>query len=508
MDSIQRLRLGDLPHFAPELTLVIGFVVLILLDLFLPKKASRIALGWLSLLSIAIAIVFTALQLDKAPVQLLNDSFRLDDFAVLFKLVVLGATGLILFMTIGTVDREEITHSGEFYYLFLPAVLGAMIMASSGDLITLYVGLELLSITTYIMVGMKKHNRLSNEASFKYLVSGAIASAILLYGMSFLYGLSGSTNLGVIHTAITKEPSFDALVYVSFFLILAGFGFKVAAAPFHTWAPDVYQGAPTPVTAFLAVVSKAGGFAVLYRMLFSVYFQLDSSNGGSPALEKDLFLAVMVVAAIAMIVGNTLALRQTSLKRLFAASGIANAGYLLVPLGIVRINMMHYSNFSEFFYYMIAYAFMTIGAFAVVMIVNVNVGHDDVKGLAGMYYRAPLTAVAMTVLVLSFTGLPITGGFFGKLFILIGTLQVREYWLAAVIMAASVVSFYYYFGIVRQMFMRTASEDSRFRIPPNLGITLWICTIATVLLGLFPGFILRYVNDILSLVQDFIIHQG
>ncbi|WP_127581130.1 NADH-quinone oxidoreductase subunit N [Paenibacillus koleovorans] len=516
MEELQRLQVSDLAHLAPELTLVITAIVLSLLDLFLPSRVNRNFVGWLSLVGIAISALFVALDIrelnpiDEAtglltslePVRLLGESFRIDDFANLFKLLLLTGTALIVLMSLGSVKDEDIQHKGEFYYLFLPAVVGAMVMASSGDLITLFVGLELLSITSYIMVGMRKKHLASNESAFKYVVLGGISSAIILYGMSFLYGITGSTNISEINIAISGDyATFEPIIYLAFFLLLAGFGFKIAAAPFHMWAPDVYEGAPTPVTAFLAVVSKAAAFALAFRVLYSV-FALGSFLQSD--IHEDIFLAVAVLAAIAMIVGNAVALRQVSLKRLLAYSGVANAGYLLVPIS-TGYDIVHYSNFSEFFFYLIAYLFMNIGIIAIFMMVSNSTKNEEISAFAGLYYRAPGTAVAAVILILSLAGLPITGGFFGKLYILLGTLQVHDYWLAAILIGTSVISFYYYFGIIRQMFMRSTYTESEFQCTLPQQITVWICAAATVAMGIFPGYVLRWIESIVSLSNDFFI---
>ncbi|TDF93601.1 NADH-quinone oxidoreductase subunit N [Paenibacillus piri] len=485
---------------APELTLVIAAVVLSLLDLLLPRQTNRTLLGWLSLAGIVISGLFVVSYLHPAePKQLLNLSYRIDDFANIIKLILLTGAGLITFMSIGSIKKEDISHLGEFYYLLLPATLGGMIMASSGDLITLYVGLEVLSITSYILVAMRKKDLQANEGAFKYIVLGGISSAIILYGMSFLYGVSGSTNISEINTIISQDAaSILPYLYLSFFLLLAGFSFKVAAAPFHMWAPDVYQGAATPVTAFLAVVSKAAAFAILFRVLYGVF-------AIGPLMEtplhKDVLLSLMVVAALAMVLGNFIALRQSNMKRLLAYSGIANSGYLLVPIA-TQFSMVHFSNFSEFAFYLIAYLFMNIGIFAVLMILERSTGDERISGLAGLYYRAPGTAVAAVLLVLSLAGLPLSGGFFGKLYIMLGTLQTQNYWLAAVMIGTSVVSFYYYFGLIRQMFMRSDFESREVAVPLPLGITLWLCAGASLVLGIVPQLVLNWIERIFSLTQD------
>ncbi|TXK75090.1 NADH-quinone oxidoreductase subunit N [Paenibacillus sp. N3.4] len=497
-----RLHVTDLAHLLPELSLVATAIILSLLDLILPNRVNRSLIGWLSLVGVAISAIFVILQLNPSEdIQLLNLSYRVDDFSNLLKLFILTGTGFVILMSLGFVKEKDIPHVGEYYYFYLPAALGAMIMSSSGDLITLYVGLELLSITSYLLVAMKKRDHQSNEGAFKYLVMGGISSAIILYGMSFLYGMVGSSNLAQIGAALPSLiPAYEPLLYVAFFMLLAGFGFKIAAAPFHSWAPDVYQGAHTPVTAFLAVVSKAAGFAILFRVFYLLF---GFSSFESSSLQADVFLAISVMAAIAMVAGNFIALKQTNMKRLLAYSGIANAGYLLVPIG-TYFSATHTANFSEFIFYLIAYLFMNIGAFAVLMIIEQAEGHTELKGFSGLYYRAPLTALAMVLIVLSLAGLPVSGGFFGKLYIILGTMQTHQYWLGALMILTSVASLYYYFNVVRQMFMRIDYEPVEVKIPVPLGITVWLCALVGLALGFIPHVILRGIESIFVLTTDFL----
>ncbi|HZG87355.1 NADH-quinone oxidoreductase subunit N [Paenibacillus sp.] len=504
-ESLLRLKVADLAHLAPELTLVIAAVVFSLLDLALPRSASRTAIGWLTLAALAASAVFAALQLGvEQPIALLNQSYRVDDFALVMKLLFLAGAALSILISLG-MRKDDLAGDdvGEYYYFYLPATLGAMIVASSADLIMLFVGIELLSITTYIMVGMRKKLSVSTEAAFKYIVMGGISSAFLLYGMSFLYGLSGSTNLLEINMALRTGgiESFSALLYVSFFLMLTGLGFKIAAAPFHAWAPDVYQGAATPVAAYLAVVSKAAGFAMLFRLFYTAFFQTGSTEA---PLHQDMFLALAVLAAAAMVIGNAMALRQQNAKRLLALSGVANAGYLLVPIA-ADVALFRVSGFSELVYYMIAYLFMNMGAFAAIAIVSRTEGHDELRGFAGLYHRAPWTAFAIVLIVLSLAGIPVTGGFFGKLFILLGAIEMKLFWLALLMIATSVISFYYYFGFIRQMFMRPGAEETPIKVPPVLGTALWLSAAAGVLMGFFPGPLLGWLEGLFRFTTDFFI---
>ncbi len=495
-----RLHFADLQHLTPELTIIITMFLLTVIDLLLPKRFSRTLIGVLGLVGVIIAIVFVVTKLSDEPVSLLANSYRVDDFGNLFKLLFLGGTGLIIFMSLGTVKEEEVPHVGELYYLLLPALLGSMVMVSSGDLITMFIGLELLSITTYVLVAMRKKNMKSAEGAFKYVVLGSIASAFILYGMSFVYGMTGTTNLsGMTEVLYQNFDSYSTLIYLSFFLMLAGLAFKIAAAPFHQWAPDVYQGAPMPVTTFLAVVSKGAAIAMLFRILYMIYYSLGTEE---LPFTDDMFLVISVLAAAAMIMGNFLALRQRNLKRLFAYSGIANAGYLLVPIA-EQLTNFHVNNMPELYYYLVAYFLMNIGAFAVITVVTSASGHEEMSSFEGLYHRAPWTAVAMLVLVLSLAGLPITGGFFGKFFILLGAVHNGLYWLAIIMIVTSIASYFYYFAIVKQMFMRASELDKPVKLTVSQAITIWLTAGLSILMGLFPQLLLGWVHDNFSLITGF-----
>lgn len=501
----------DMLYLAPEFVLTAVFLLLVVLDLILPKRVSRLAIGWLTLAGVLASLTLVALRMldmnqggaSAEAIKLLGNSYRIDDFSSLLKIVFLTGTALIVLLALGSVrDDEAITDRSEYFYLLLPALIGAMMMASSGNLVTLYIGLELLSLTSYVLVGIRKKSSLSAEAAFKYVVTGGISSAMVLFGMSYLYGITGSVDLGAIAEALPRAiVDYKAFVYVGFLFMIAGFGIKVAAAPFHAWAPDVYQGAPSPVSAFLAVIAKGAALAAVFRIMFSTVLV---AGGEDANVSKDLFLMLLVLAAAAMLVGTTAALRQKNVKRLLALSGVANAGYMLVPIGI-SITVVHSSNFSEFVYYLAAYLFMTIGAFAVLTVVSRSSGNEEMKSFAGMYYRAPWTAAAMVIFILSLSGLPISGGFFGKLFILLGAASAKAYWLAAIMVASSVISYYFYFSLVRQMFMRSGNEDGGLRLPGETGAVIWICAAATIALGIFPGPLMEWINAVFSLKGDLLI---
>lgn len=495
----------DWSVMAPEFTILGVATLLSLLDLIMKEKSDRRILAWIGLLGIIVAGYFVVKNTGQDVVSILHDMYRLDGFANAFKLIFLSGVALVFLISLSYVDEERnVKYSGEYYYLILSALLGAMFMASSSDLITLFVGLELLSISSYILVGTRKKHIQSNESAFKYVISGGIASAITLYGMSFIYGMTGSTNLYVIAERLSEvfQGGFDFLVYLSFFLLIVGLAFKISAVPYHMWAPDVYQGAPTPITAFLSVVSKAAGFAIILRIFLVVFgnlMNLDMTSGQqSSVLVDTLSLYIAIVAAASMIIGNTLAMRQVNVKRMMAYSGIAQAGYLLVPFATLTVLM-----FEQTIFYLVAYLLANMGAFAIIMIVNRDQNTEDIQSFAGLYHRAPWMAIAMTFFLLSLAGIPISAGFFGKFYIFLSTIVHSSYWLAGIMLATSVVSYYYYFGIVRQMYMRPGKTETRLKVPFPIMLVVLVALAGTVAIGIMPDPVMQYIHSNFPLQQMF-----
>lgn len=479
---------------APEFTVLGVATLLSLIDLFLPERNKRTFIPYLGILGILAALVFVLLNIGTVD-QIMNDMYRVDGFSNLFKIIILSGVALVFIMSIQTVTEKVTSYRGEYYYLMLAATLGAMMMASSGDLITLFIGMEILSISSYILVGIRKTHLQGSESAFKYAVNGSVASAILLFGMSYLYGITGSTNLQEIVDRLTNDAfaqDFGNIAYIAFFLVFVGLSFKIAAAPFHMWAPDVYQGAPTPVTAFLSVVSKVAGFAIVARIFFTAFAGAEYYNDGMPVYfihEAKIYIAIL--AAATMIIGNVMALRQTNIKRMMAYSSIAQAGYLLVPIATVSPMMLDYLT-----YYLIAYLLMNLGMFAILAAVTKDRGSDDITSFAGLYHRAPFTAIAMSIFMISLAGIPITAGFFGKFYIFIGSIWEGNYWLAAVMIATSVISYYYYFGVMRQMYMRTGETEAKLRVPVSLTIVLLIGVVGTLLGGI-------YSDEVIGLIREY-----
>ena len=479
----------------PEFIILGVAAALTLIDLFLPKKQDRRFLGWIGILGILAAIVSVVSLLNTGATSILDDSFTLDSFGKAFKLILLVGSGLVMFLAVSYEAKEGMeTYRGEFYYLFLTALLGAMVMTSSGDLITLFIGLELLTVSSYILAGIRKHNLKSNESAMKYVINGGISTAITLFGMSYVYGLTGSTNLFDIAQTLSAvtDAQHAYLLGLSFLIIFVGLSFKLAAAPFHMWAPDVYQGAPTPVTAFLSVVSKSAGFVIVIRLLIAVFYNAapTGANGEGILFKMQDYLAV--IAAVTMIVGNVVALRQTDIKRLFAYSSIAHAGYILVALTSLSSNML----FSIWFY-LLAYMLMNLGAFAVIQLITEQSGSSKIADFAGLYRRSPVLAVIMGILLISLAGFPGTAGFIGKLNIFIGTFYgTPHYVLASIMIATTVVSYFYYFGIMTQMFFRPAADERKLNIPFGIVVVLVVAIVGSVLFGVAPNIALDFLNNL------------
>lgn len=484
----------DWTVLAPELIIVAAAALLSIIDLFLKEKNDRHWLHWVAIVAVITAGVFVFRQWGGAPAEILLDTYRVDDFALTFKLILLAGTALVLLASYRDDGPKEAR--GEYTYLLLTALLGGMFLTSSADLITLFIGLELLSLSSYILAGIRKKRLASNEAAWKYVVLGSVSTAFILYGMSFVYGLAGTTHLYTAQQRLVEayNGGYESFVLLSLFLMLLGFGFKVASAPFHMWAPDVYQGSPTPVTSFLAVVSKTAAFAFILRMLLSLYLFLVQTGPWTELVGP----ALLTLAAASMILGNMAALRQLRTKRLLAYSAIAQAGYMLVPVATLTGALM----FESTVYYLMAYLFMTLGAFTVVMQVERDSGREGIEAFAGLSRRSPWMAAAMTVFLLSLAGIPITGGFFGKFYILFHSVTAEAYWIAAVMLATTVVSYFYYFGIIRMMYFRPAMDGTKVRISVTAGAVVLVSLAGTLLLGFFPQWLLDHLGN-LDWIQGF-----
>ncbi|MGD6794118.1 NADH-quinone oxidoreductase subunit NuoN [Metabacillus indicus] len=481
----------------PEFIILGTALILSLADLFMKEGRSRRWLGWIGLAGIIGAIVSLALMIGAEDAVILYDTFVLDSFAKAFKFILLLGGALIFLLAIDYEPREGMKERGEFYYLLLAALLGAMMMASSRDLITLFTGLELLSISSYILAGLRKRDLKSNESAMKYVINGGISTAITLFGMSYIYGLTGTTSLSEMIPQLNglTESGYVYIASISFLLVFVGLSFKIATVPFHMWAPDVYEGAPTPVTAFLSVVSKTAGFVIILRICLSVFGNIPD-EGGMQSILQSLQGFIAILAAVTMIVGNTVALRQKNIKRMLAYSSIAHAGYVLV--GFVAFGGYFY--FDAIWFYLLAYVIMNVGIFAIVGAVSRKTGSEDISAFAGLYRRSPAAGIAVAIFLLSLAGLPGTAGFIGKVTIFMNafTNSTPQIVLASIMIAATVVSYFYYFGILTQVFFRKKETDEPFTWSAPLIIVTAVCVAATILLGIFPGAAFDFLNANIS----------
>jgi NADH-quinone oxidoreductase subunit N len=418
------------------------------------------------------------------PTEILAGMFILDGYAFFWKLLFLVAAIVVVFMS----ERflaDGGYRFGEYYALILLATTGMLLMVSGFNLLSIWISLELMALSSYVLAGFFKHERKSNEAALKYFVLGALSSGILLYGISLLYGATGTIHLTVLAERLPEAVDLGReapLAAIGWLLVAIGLFFKVAAVPFHVWTPDVYQGAPTPVTAFLAVASKAASFAILVRIFYQ----------GMPSLKPEWQWAVAGVAIITMIWGNLAALTQQNVKRMLAYSSIAHAGYVLI--GVLAASE---EGLWAMLFYLVAYSFITLGAFGtVILLERREYGGETYADYAGLARRSPFLAAMMLVFMLALTGIPPTGGFFGKIYLFAAAVESGWIWVAVVGVVTSAISLYYYLGIVVQMYLKDAEDDTPLPLAaPGLSGTVALCAIVTVLLGLLPGSLVEFAKS-------------
>jgi NADH-quinone oxidoreductase subunit N len=466
------ISLSDFYYILPELVLTGGALLVLIADVALgrPRHAApRAILAWLTMGVLAATMVALTPFVDTR-VEVAHGLIAVDRFALFFKIIFLLAAALTVLMSTRYLEVEG-APPGEYFFLVLCATLGMMIMAGGIDLITIFIGLETMAISFYILAGFIKPNQRSNEAAVKYFLLGAFSLGILLYGMSIMYGLSGTTALRAM-APILAGHNRDPRLVLAVILVVAGVGFKIAAVPFHMWAPDVYEGAPTPITAFLSVGSKAASFAMLIRIFLE----------GLPASSADWRLLFWVLAIVTMTVGNLAALTQTNIKRMLAYSSIAHAGYLLmgIVVGTTR-------GVSAMMIYLLIYSFMQLGAFAVVvMLRRHDVVGDELKDFSGLAFRQPFAAFAMLLFMLSLGGIPPTAGFMGKFWLFGAAIDGGYVWLAVIGVLNSAISLYYYIRLVVFMYLKKETIGSEPTTTPALNLALAVAVVATIALGVYP----------------------
>jgi NADH-quinone oxidoreductase subunit N len=464
----------DWHALAPDLV-VVGVLCLVLVaDLFLPddRKGVLPSLAGLGLLGALIPVL--TLAVDGADRTMFGGAYAVDNFALVLKALFLVAGYVTVLLSTNYIAEGDYAE-GEYYFLLLSSILGMTVMASARDLITIFVALEMLSIPAYLLAGWRKRDRQGNEAGVKYYLMGVFATGVLLYGMSLIYGVAGTTQLAGIGEALSTGESVP-VISLAVVLVIAGFAFKVSAVPFHTWAPDTYQGAPTPITAFLSVSSKAAGFVALLQLIVIGF-------AGQTEVVRPL---VWVLAVLSMTIGNVVALRQTNLVRMLAYSGISQAGFILAPIAVV--GQIGESTVTSVVTYLLIYAAMNLGAFAVVMAVARKTGSAEITSFGGLINYAPSLAVLMTVFMFALAGIPPLAGWLAKFVAFRAVVDADTGWayaLAVIMAVNSVISLAYYANVAREMWMNPApdGDETPVRVPVSLRGALAITGVLTVAFG-------------------------
>jgi NADH-quinone oxidoreductase subunit N len=473
----------DYHALAPEIVLAGTFVVVLLLDLFSdrfrPALASITGLGLLG----ALLPVITLAVDDVAVRSMFDGGYVVDNFALALKALFLVAGYVVVLLSTNYVADGDYWE-GEYYLMLVASILGMVVMASSRDLVSIFVALELLSIPAYMLATWRKRDAKSNEAGLKYYLMGVFATAVMLYGMSLIFGVTGETNLSAISSSSALAESAPVVTLAVIFVVV-GFAFKVSAVPFHTWAPDTYEGAPTPITAFLSVASKAAGFVAIASLCLVGFWQQEQ-------VWQPLF---WILATASMVVGNFVALRQTNVVRLFAYSSIAQGGYMLAPLAVAGESVAARDEaIGALVIYLLVYGAMNLGAFAVIIAVARKTRSGEISSYGGLFQYAPGMTVVMTVFLFSLAGIPPLGGWFAK-FVIFKALAnpgtTAGYVLAIIVGINSVVALFYYARVAQHMWMQPVPDEDRtpIRVPPSLVGALALCCIVTLVLGVAPGLV-------------------
>jgi NADH-quinone oxidoreductase subunit N len=474
----------DYHAFAPEIVLVGSLLLILSVDLVFEQRArwATSTLAGLGLLGALVPVL--TLALDGNDRSMFGGAYVVDNYALVMKALFLVAGYVVVLLSTDYIAEGDY-YEGEYYFMLLSSLSGMLLMTSARDLISIFIALELLSIPAYLLAGWRKRDLRGNEASLKYYLLGVFASAVMLYGMSLLFGVTGSTLLVDIGHAVSNGDASIPMVTVAIVFVVAGFAFKVSAVPFHTWAPDTYEGAPTPITAFLSVASKAAGFVALLNLVYIAFW--DQSDVWQP-----LF---WTLAALTMTVGNLIALRQTNVIRLLAYSSIAQAGFMLVPLAVAADAKE--SALEAVVTYLLVYTVMNLGAFGVVMAVARKTRSAELRDFGGLFEYAPGLTVVLTVFFFALAGIPPLGGWYAKFAMFRAVFDAGT--PAAVVLGVvaavnSVIALFYYASVAREAWMAPVPDDDRspVRVPPSLAAALGLCVVGTVAIGVLPGIVGRF----------------
>ena len=461
------MPIPDIRPLMPEVVMACLAMLVLILDLVVKRK------GIIAVLTIISAFAVSYVLLGSVRGEAFSGMFVSDGYSVFFKTIFLISLVLTTLISVRYIEIEKVNF-GEYYSLMLFSTLGMMIMASAGDIIVLYLGLELMALSVYVLAGFLRHDRRSNEASLKYFLLGAFASAFLLYATSMIYGLTGTTNLrGIAQYLAAHGIENNPATMLSVMLFVVAFGFKIAAAPFHMWAPDVYEGAPTSITAFMSVGPKAAGFAVFGRVFLIAFGNLQIN-----------WVAILIpIAILTMAVGNIIAISQTNIKRMLAYSSIAHAGYAMI--GLVSGGSEGVASMMN---YLFIYAFMNIGAFAVVIMLRTEgFRGENITDYEGLAKSHPLASALMLIFMFSLTGIPPTAGFVGKFYLFLAAVNAGYTWLAVVAVIFSAISAYFYLRIVMFMYMKDPKGEVKLSASSSTGIALAVTALAVLVIGVLPS---------------------
>jgi NADH-quinone oxidoreductase subunit N len=479
---------ADYLRFLPEIILIVAGTLIMLIEPLLGEN-KKSGLSFLTLFALAGALV-AAILANSDPGAAFSNMLVVDGFGTFFRILVIGV-GILTVLSSTQYLRREHAASAEYYALLLFSVTGQCVMATANELIMIFIGLEISSISTYVLAGYLRDDKRNNEAALKYFLLGSFATAFLLYGIAWIYGTAGSTSLVDIRTYLLTPGSRSNVILASTSaaLMFVGFAFKVSAAPFQIWAPDVYQGAPAPVTLFMSAGPKAAAFAVFLRVFMTAFAPI--TDRWEPFVWSS--------ALLTMIIGNFAALTQTNIKRMLAYSSIAHAGYVMVA--VAAHNQI---GIAAAMFYLAAYALMNIGAFAVIThFSRQGEKYVEISDLAGLGWKQPVTAGLFSIFLLSLIGVPLTGGFFGKFYIFKAALDANLVWLAVLGLLNSAVAAYYYLRIIVVMYMQEPGEATASVQPPGAGIqaTLWASALGTLILGIFPSVVLNFARNSSVLIK-------
>jgi len=465
----------DLVSLAPVLVLSVFAMMVLLVDLYVKRDKTLVI--FISLVGLLMTAISAFAKFD-LPVHSFNDSYVVDELSVFFIMIFTLSSALAILLSIDYNKREGI-RMGEYYSLILLCTVGMILLASSTDMIMIFLGIEIVSICLYVLAGIRRSDPKSNEAALKYFLLGAFATGFLLYGMTLVYGATGTTKLGLIAELIREEQiASKPLMLMGIVLLIIGFGFKVASVPFHMWAPDVYHGAPTPVTAFMAVGPKAAAFAAFFRVFAEAM----------PVLSPSWESLLCIVAVLSMFIGNVGAIMQTNIKRLLAYSSVSHVGYILIA--VIAKNSL---GSSSLVFYMLAYAFMIFGAFGIVILIGRKENEMlEIADYSGLAYKHPLMAISMSVFLLSLGGMPPLAGFVAKFYIF--SAAIKEGFVTLVVLAVlnSVISFYYYLKVIVYMYMKEPEGEFQISLAPMTVFVVVIAMVGTAGLGIFPDPILYF----------------